>query len=356
MPGQPHQKMCVELFAACEEFRKDAVSGEGLRKEVFRTWAQDHYGSGVFCGQSSRSGAGFLAAQMSVFGFYEGAMILETSFLTLKRGWKELNERVEFRSDPPTRPSRQVGIRSWEEYISYRQLSASSIAPLMLPNVLTVYHMLRHCMKITQPAGSLLTVHMLGPEGDLNYIPLFPELAYLLPGIDLRLVMISPYIKRIWGEARKMQGKRILKNATDGMIFDFHAPALAGGGRDRVQLNVSRENFAYFPEKAALPNAGIALNAGLASTSYPAWAPAIVQTFRRQVPLAFSDQSVTQYICNHPFLPRIASLHCGMDSPVLVAPPFTNILNPLHGFVSRDARALAIHNINNGYIMHSKAK
>jgi hypothetical protein len=84
-----------------------------------------------------------------------------------------------------------ISVNSWKDYIEFRCLSPTSIAPLLLHNILTVYQMLKE-LGIT--SGKRL-VYMLGAELELNMIPLFGELAYLMPGIDLTLVMISPSVR-----------------------------------------------------------------------------------------------------------------------------------------------------------------
>ena len=78
----------------------------------------------------------------------------------------------------------------------YRNLAHTSVAPLLMTNVLTVYQMIHHELKLSKK-NDVLTVYLLDVETELNQLPLFGELAYLLPGVDLTLIMTSPSAKEI---------------------------------------------------------------------------------------------------------------------------------------------------------------
>ena len=132
-------------------------------------------------------------------GFQNGRMLLEKTFPSMKKGWKEL-KADEYPSSPPTCPPHQGGLKCWREYFEYRHIAMTSISPLILTNVLTKYQMIYHELKLQEKSKNL-HVFVLGAETELNQIPLFGKLAYLMPGIDLELTFVSPATKAICDEA-----------------------------------------------------------------------------------------------------------------------------------------------------------
>ena len=62
-----------------------------------------------------------------------------------------------------------------------------------------IYHELKLHLK-----SKVLHVVVIGAEIELNQIPLFGELAYLMPDIDLKLAFVSPATKAICDEASTM--------------------------------------------------------------------------------------------------------------------------------------------------------
>lgn len=367
--GLPHKRTCSLFLAARAEFRREARCGEALRTGLFSSWADQHHFSGAFFDSEFRARRGVLGGEEVGFrakldnggapyaltsepnlnGFLNGAMLLRPGFPSLEGGWKVLREGVDFPSSPPRAPPPPAGIRCWQEYFDWRMLSGTSISPILLTNVLTVYQMLYHSLKIARP-GKALTVYMLGAETELNQLPIFSELAYLLPGVCLRLVLISPAVKTICGKAAETPKRSVLKSAPDGLVLDVCAPAKAGGGRVCVQLDEREFVFSRFSAHGnTLPDAVVALNAGL--DTYQTWPRAMAQILHHRVQYVFSDQTAFSNCKDH-----LESLSQGitMATGGSVSPPSAeNHLKPFHGVVNRDIRVVSIPNINNGYIFHS---
>jgi hypothetical protein len=381
-PTQPrsHKDMCEELALARNEFSQDNHKGEALRKGLFSSWADQHHESGAFFlyeflarkGLLGQANVGFWAMPnysggpymeaggKDPSGFMNGQMLLDPSFPSLTVGWAGNLKDCEFPSfDPPESPPPSEGIRNWEEYLQYRNLSTTSIAPLLLTHVLTVYQMLFHDLEFlaTTTNGKKKkkkrSVYLLGVEVELNQIPLFAELAFLLPGIDLTLRMVSPAAKGICKEAKEHYPTSIIAQNDDNIVFDFRAPSNdAGGvgGRVRIQLIEESEYFADLTNsKSMSADAVLGLNAGLAT--YSAWIPTMRKILVCGMPFAFSDQ--TKLGLRQAQVLWFPNEVVGEFQSITV-PRLEIKLNPFHGVVSRDVAAIHVPNLSNGYILVSK--
>jgi len=329
-PTRPraHKDLCCHLAQARQEFQDDRTSGQDLRTTLFKSWANQHHaidGSffetefkcrlGVlgqadvgFWAQPHQSSGPYMAnGEADVHGFQNGDMLLETRLPSLKQGWKVLTDTKN--AFPPNTqssvssgltPLPSDGLFGWEDYCKYRPLDPTSIAPLLLTNVLTVYQMIYHELQLTQrdddnttkgSKNKSLVVYFLGAENELNFIPLFGELAFLLPGIDLKLVMISPSVKSICDKAATTthSSKSLLHNCVDHTVLDVQDNT-AGGGRVRVKLDAHHAYLHDYDMSSAStekPDAVIGLNAGLGS--YPSWNGTIAYLLRHQIPFCFSE-------------------------------------------------------------------
>ena len=365
-----HKDMCAELLETKTEFEEHKYCGTSLRKNFFASWADQHHTNGSFFyseymarrgvlgqlevgfwAQPNQWGSPYMASGKDVVGFENGAMLLRESFPPLEEGWKVLKQ-TEF---PPNKPPTSIapppqGVRSWEEYFRFRGLESTSIAPLLLTYVLSVYQMLHHELNFTRENGAKhLYVHLLGPEIELNFIPLFAELSYLMPGIDLELVMVSPAVNSICTKAKqpKYSNSIIRKSSSSGAVLDATAPDANGGGRVRVVLQEGSDYFHQIPFKpfTPRPDAVLALNAGLAS--YECWKPTLDKLLRWKIPFVATDQTkVTQRYAEIYLFP---TLHRYMN---FIRPPSLDItINPFHGVINRDIEAILVPNMNNGYLL-----
>lgn len=372
-PTQPrsHQDMCTELKHAKQEFADSRDNGQALRTGLCSSWADQHHESGAFflyeflarrglLGQTevgywampNHAGGPYMPTGTDAGGFMNGQMLLANEFPTQQAGWKNLADD-EYPSTAPNSQPPSEGIRTWEEYLNYRNIASTSIAPLLLTNVLTVYQMLFHNLglyaKWIKRPKKKRQVYLLGVEVELNFIPLFTELAYLLPGIDLTIHMVSPAAKQLCTEGAKFPDS-ILAQSHNNIVLDAHAPSAIGGGRIRVELVDESEYFADLASmKSFSADAILGLNAGLAT--YSAWIPTLRKTLVCKMPFAFSDQTnLGQRLAEVIWFPQeVVGDFQSIDMPSLQIK-----LNPFHGVISRDVVAIRVPNINNGYILSSK--
>jgi hypothetical protein len=369
-PTRPrkHQDLCSELAEAKQEFRDNKDAGEALRTTLFSSWANQHNEeSGVFYEHEFLARKNLLG-QLDVgfwalpdvltpwsigkdhTGFQNGQMLLEESFFPLQKGWTGALKQDEYPSAPTMCPPPVGGLQCWDDYLTFRNIAKTSVSPLLLTNVLTVYQMIFHELKLHRgKKKGELRVMVLGSERELNQIPLFEELAYLIPGIDLTLVFVSPATKAICDEALTRPRSLIRKNE---YILDFHAPPESGSGRIRIELDSSQEYFFTKPDH--VPDAAVGLNAGLAS--YPQWSNTMHMLLRLNIPFCFTDCAklslrYAEVIWLTPLIENINRQYSHW--PPLPVPRINIKLNPFNGVVNRDVAAVRVPNISNGYLFTS---
>lgn len=96
-------------------------------------------------------------------------------------------------------------LTSWTEYYHARGLSAESRAAILLTFPLTLYHFIEieNQARLQDEAGcyssDCITVHYLGPERELDMLPLFKETANLLGGDKkLHVAMVGPEVGEMY--------------------------------------------------------------------------------------------------------------------------------------------------------------
>jgi hypothetical protein len=120
-------------------------------------------------------------------------------------------------------------------------------------------------------------------------IPLFGKLAFLLPDLDLTLVMISPVAKKICEKAIKFPNSIVSKGRTECnsiIVYDFNP---SGFGRVRIGVQPSIDFFHEWEEHYKCDGA-IALNAGLGT--YQTRDHALIFLVRANIPFATSDHTI----------------------------------------------------------------
>ncbi|KAJ6524409.1 hypothetical protein DFH09DRAFT_1372161 [Mycena vulgaris] len=136
-------------------------------------------------------------------------------------------------------------VRDWATWYEWRKLPRESPVALRMDVVLTVYHLLTAVLGVvvTSPAATTsrrtLVVHFVGAEKELNIVPLFSELALLIPNVDIFLTLFGPACKTLCDiAAQKYPGSL----ATKGTVFKYTAPTALGGSTLRVKID-GRENY-----------------------------------------------------------------------------------------------------------------
>ncbi|KAI5799072.1 hypothetical protein EDC01DRAFT_650357 [Geopyxis carbonaria] len=216
-------------------------------------------------------------------------------------GWLRLPDSeipwYDFTDHPEALPSLLDDvIESWSDWYTWRGLLPSSPVALIMHQVLSVYFMLTHSLDYfpldADTQRETLHFDLIGAERELNIIPLFAELALLLPGYDLKLTF--------WGPSVHALGTRVGPDSLvnrDGPVFAYTAPASLGGSTLSVSLATQHTLWQAPPENAATPpDALLALNAGMGSSQnewWPVaqneWSPVAQYALVSRVPFVFTD-------------------------------------------------------------------
>jgi hypothetical protein len=174
---------------------------------------------------------------------------------------------VEHGKYPPDSPLQEyLVLSSWAEYYDLRGLPADSPVALILSFPLSLYSIVTSlCVptKTMLSKGREVIVHYLGPEGELDWLPAFSEIGYLLGGSgSLHVMMIGPEV-----------------------------PIALAGGMTAVnpKLRVTFIRGLYQEEANALPtpHVVVALNSQLEAHS--SWAGALEVIKAQAVPAFFTD-------------------------------------------------------------------
>ncbi|KAJ7440285.1 hypothetical protein B0H11DRAFT_1827949 [Mycena galericulata] len=223
-------------------------------------------------------------------GYLPGFLLLERQHLRERAGWKLLDPETpwldfSFGGKPPKTGSFE---QNWASYYNWRGLPIKSPAALLLHWPMTVYRLLTIAGVVPQPASETrrqLTVHMLGVEKEVDFLPIFGELALLLPNTDISLIMFGHGVADLLAKA---QGNSLCL-AAQPVVFGYTAPKVSGGGSIRISL--ARERFwkdaTLARQGLQRPDAMVACNAGL--RSYPEWTPVVLSATAFAIPFAVTD-------------------------------------------------------------------
>lgn len=364
-PGRSHRDSCREFREDKKEFAEHP-NGKIVQKQLFSWDIDKSHSNGILLIKDLLESRGLTQENL---GFWEFPDSLAQHQLEEddRNGWCHgqmlLKEALPFIEDgfvvlkPHEIPSGSAAVSviySWSDYVTSRNLSRTSIAPLLLTNVLTVYHMIIHELKLHRRSpknGKRHVVCVLGAASELNFLPLFEELAFLLPrGMDVELRFISPAVKHVMNKAFWGYPESHLMTCGD-YVIDKTAP---NGGRVRVALE--REHGLFHKVKfRSIPDAAIALNAGLESSGD--WSKTFVKLVARETPFCVSER--TKYSLRfarslvHDWIEDFNNTTgTRMKHPVVKVPKRMDIhLNPFHGIVEEKKGAIVVPNISNGYIL-----
>jgi hypothetical protein len=117
-----------------------------------------------------------------VYTHIDGIDLLRKGHLGDQDGWKLEMELIPFRTFSslwtPPRLASKATIVDWESWYKWRRLPLESPAALLMTFPMSVYWLLVHVLQVTTPqAGDPdhrkdLTVHMLGVECEMNFLPM----------------------------------------------------------------------------------------------------------------------------------------------------------------------------------------
>jgi hypothetical protein len=374
-PTKPrkHKDICQDLKTAIEEFQNHpTASGVMLRTQIFPDWADQCNTNGSFhlheflarkrlLGNHTK---GFWAipnvltpyhtAGKDCDGYQNGQMLLQSELPSMQEGWvlEDENERVDVTRPPPSSDNDITIVNGWKDYIEWRNLLPTSVAPLLMTNTLTLYQMIRNELRLYDPSDNNnqeeeLLIYVLAVEAELNQIPLLQELLHLMPGIRLELIYLSPAAKSLCDEAVKNNNQNSLLTAGEHVL-----DVQENGGRLRVKIDREYGLYEDVPNTIQ-PDAVVGLNAGLAA--YKSWAPAMHKILRMGTPFCFSDQTklIQQFAARHWIPSVVETINKAFPNyrQLTVPTDMTIELNPFHGIVGRDVAYILAPNICNGYLL-----
>ncbi|KAI5991624.1 hypothetical protein EDD15DRAFT_2388580 [Pisolithus albus] len=227
-------------------------------------------------------------------GYQHGYQLLHDKHLDDKGGWKledRLIPKLQFEAGMEPAIASSANVTDWKSWYGWRDLPLESPAALLMHYPLTVYQLLS------------LNVHYLGPEVELNMLPLFSELALLLPYTDIKLTMYGTAVYNLVQQAKK--GSVAMKSKRRLPVYTYTAPSSMGGSTLAVFLHGEHENWdPRLPSMTNnLPDAIVASNAGL--LSYKGWQGVILYCHVEGTPFAVTEYAEQSAEVQVEALPKI---------------------------------------------------
>ncbi|KAG7451973.1 uncharacterized protein BT62DRAFT_959913 [Guyanagaster necrorhizus] len=239
-----------------------------------------------------------LKSELGKFDHLDGKDLLSTKHLTDSEGWKLPDRLIPYRDFASVGKKPQLverEIDGWDAWHEWRKLPRESPAALLMSFPLSAYWLIVHCLEVTGPsAGSTgkrvpLLIHAIGAEVELNYLPLFSEIALLLPYHDIKLLLFGQSVEKLVSEAKKSHPQSLVaKSSSSSPVFAYKAPKECGSGSIEIFLHGDSPTSSPDIVDSRRPDAIIAFNAGLGS--YKEWIPVVQTAHLLSLPFA-----VTKY-------------------------------------------------------------
>ncbi|KAG2754541.1 hypothetical protein P692DRAFT_20770040 [Suillus brevipes Sb2] len=317
---------------------------------------------------SNTSGSSRVLRVEGAKGFEHGYMLLSNQVLADETGWKlekRLIPRLVFELGTEPELASKADIVDWDSWYKWRNLPKESPAALLLHYPLTVYQLLVNVLHVTGPTRNssesrqALNVHYIGAEVELNMLPLFSELALLLPYTDIKMTFFGVAVHSLVNKAKK--NSVAMKAKQNEPVYAYTSPASCGASTLSVFLHGDHEN--WDPRLPFLlgskPDAIVGLNAGL--TSYPAWQFVILCCHTDNTPFAVTEYAEQSAELQRDALPQIIAhalprLHsAGMNGSELhnLTRPreYPIAFNPFQRPGQRNLGSVRLPNIPNGFTM-----
>ncbi|KAJ7773615.1 hypothetical protein DFH07DRAFT_990154 [Mycena maculata] len=181
-------------------------------------------------------------------------------------------------------------VQDWATWYTWRKLERESPVALRMDVVLTVYHLLTKVLGVVDTAQAAtktrrkLTVHYVGTEKELNIIPLFSELALLLPNTDIEMPFLAPLAKEKYPRSL----------AVKSTVFEYTAPPPLGASTLRVKIYPSSDSYGLksVGSGGTKPDALIAENAGL--FAYMTWQIVYSHAARAGIPWGVTEYQMSE--------------------------------------------------------------
>ncbi|TDL15667.1 hypothetical protein BD410DRAFT_853351, partial [Rickenella mellea] len=177
---------------------------------------------------------------------------------------------------------------NWKSYYEWRGLPLSSPASLLLHWPLSVYRLLFLMGLVPQTipvSRGRLVLYYIGVQQELDCIPIFGELAVLLPNTDVELILFGQRAYQLTTLAKPPS------LASGDYVFTYTAPPEYGSGTLRIRLDktgpfwdpttlLSDRPYPY-------PDALIGLNAGI--SCHEQWRPVLSISRTLKIPFGVTD-------------------------------------------------------------------
>ncbi|EDR04547.1 uncharacterized protein LACBIDRAFT_304320 [Laccaria bicolor S238N-H82] len=326
-------------------------------------------------GMRSHDGAASTLATMKdpVFGlamrkprkkpYTHGEIMLKKEWPKEIDSWKLKDEkdvpRLFFTKDsPPPKKPTYGQVKDWESWYAWRGLEMKSPAALLMDFPLSVYHLLTKILDVVNPESTpskrqTLRVHYVGVELELDFLPLFSELALLLPNTDLTLIFFGKVVHDLVITARKRYPGSL---ATKDTVWNYTAPKETGGGSISIKLWAEAELWTRAVLDAGeYPDAIVAINAGLCA--YESWADPILITAAGDIPFAITEYAEQSTDLCAAMLPKMLQSWIPMINDQRSAMALSKsrsyeaTINPFHRPGQRSIPFFRVPNVYNGFAM-----
>ncbi|KAJ7752821.1 hypothetical protein DFH07DRAFT_1061636 [Mycena maculata] len=237
---------------------------------------------------------GRMVKQMAkLYDYLDGSALLDVKHLNNRDGWKLEPELIPFHNFSslwaPPRLASKVTITDWDSWYTWRRLPKESPAALLMHFPMSVYWLLVETLRVADPKAGLpdgprvqLNTHYIRAEVELNFLPLFAELALLLPYTDIKLVFFGQAVHTIVSKAKASHPKSLAAQASPtAPIYSYTAPEESGAGRIQLYLHAPALSAYGAPSTLVAPNAGLG--------SHATWYPAILYVHQTQLPFGVTE-------------------------------------------------------------------
>ncbi|KAK4701509.1 hypothetical protein P7C70_g4718, partial [Phenoliferia sp. Uapishka_3] len=205
--------------------------------------------------------------------------------------------------EPPKVPG--TSIVDWKSWYEWRRISLKSPVALLMDYPMSVYWLLVHVLKVV-PLETLasfpterrkLSIHYLGAERELIFLPIFSELALLIPNTDIEITFFGAAVRALVLRAKSTNPRA---PAALPVPYSYRAPNSLGGSTFTAKLFSQADDWPNPPTDAhdmSVPDVAVALNAGIAS--YPTWKPPLLNFAALGIPFGiteYAEQSLDRAI------------------------------------------------------------
>lgn len=279
------QRIVMQEYSKKFPWTQKFVQDDGTFNVPAYLFMHKHFGKGKSFGWWTRSEPGDVNEW--------GSTLLDTTHIADRKGWNLPDTQIpwlDFSTKGSTAPPQSPPSfeHNWASYYEWRGIHVDSPACLLLHWPLTVYRLLYILGLVpmgTPKKRRRLIIHLVGIERELDILPLYGELALLLPNTDLDIIFFGPGVTGILQRAKGQP--RCLASAKNP--YEYTAPPVSGGGTVKISLSNEGPFWGAHRHRSRYPtpDALIACNAGLGA--YPNWYDVTLASITRDIPFAITD-------------------------------------------------------------------